>query len=182
MLVGLGMALCFRRGAGETELTIPVQGESLAVGKQALPRNIVAVRPAGGSPVPAPRPHSVPVEAAGGSRQLSPTVVTPSDQVAPPPEFPKSYPGGNFPASARWGASMAQMLPERAGAPPASPPTHKIVDGDTLPLLAERYLGSSSRAMEIYEANRNVLAEGPDLLPVDKVLKIPRNEQASSGR
>jgi nucleoid-associated protein YgaU len=70
---------------------------------------------------------------------------------------------------------MAQMLPETASAPP----THKIVDGDTLPMLAERYLGSASRAAEIYQANRNVLTD-PKILPIDKVLKIPRSEQANA--
>jgi nucleoid-associated protein YgaU len=67
------------------------------------------------------------------------------------------------------------MLPETASAPP----THKIIDGDTLASLAERYLGSASRAMEIYEANRNVLAN-PALLPIDVELKIPRADQAAS--
>lgn len=63
----------------------------------------------------------------------------------------------------------------------ASPPlTHRIVDGDTLPLLAERYLGSASRANEIYEVNRAVLAEGPGLLPLDKVLKIPSGDRPGS--
>ncbi len=50
--------------------------------------------------------------------------------------------------------------------------THKIIDGDTLPSLAQRYLGSSQRAKEIYDANRDVLLD-PQLLPIGAVLKIP---------
>jgi phage tail protein X len=67
------------------------------------------------------------------------------------------------------------MLPERV-APPA---THKIIDGDSLEQLAERYLGSASRAAELFEANRGVLAR-PELLPIGVELKIPRTEQASA--
>jgi phage tail protein X len=44
--------------------------------------------------------------------------------------------------------------------------------------LAERYLGSASRAMEIYEANRGVLAH-PGILPIGAELKIPRADQVS---
>ena len=39
--------------------------------------------------------------------------------------------------------------------------THVVVDGDTLTGLAARYLGSSDRFREIFDANRNVLAK-PD--------------------
>jgi nucleoid-associated protein YgaU len=49
---------------------------------------------------------------------------------------------------------------------------HRIVDGDTLAELAERYLGSAARAKEIFEANRNVLSD-PALLPIGVELKIP---------
>ena len=48
---------------------------------------------------------------------------------------------------------MGMMLSEIARAAPAQ--THKIVDGDTLPGLARRYLGSArTKAGEIFEANR----------------------------
>ncbi|HEY4312202.1 MAG TPA: LysM peptidoglycan-binding domain-containing protein [Pirellulales bacterium] len=49
---------------------------------------------------------------------------------------------------------------------------HKIADGDTLSGLAVRYLGSADRYREIYELNREVLAN-PDLLPIGTELKIP---------
>ena len=64
---------------------------------------------------------------------------------------------------------MQMMLPV---AKPAEKTTHTIVDGDTLPALAERYLGSSARANEIYEANRDVLRD-PALLPIGMELKLP---------
>jgi nucleoid-associated protein YgaU len=49
---------------------------------------------------------------------------------------------------------------------------HRIVDGDTLAGLAQRYLGSSARFREIYDANRDQLP-GPDLLPIGVEVRIP---------
>jgi hypothetical protein len=48
---------------------------------------------------------------------------------------------------------------------------HTIVEGDTLRRLAQRYLGDEGRYLEIYEANRHVLAH-PDVLPLGAVIKI----------
>jgi nucleoid-associated protein YgaU len=181
MLIGLGVALCFRRESGNTGITLPPQGDLATVGKQPDPRNIAVLPP----PVPRPLPVA--------PRELRhPGTVTANDQPAPPPDFPKSYsangqtadnavrsngasgndPQNNQMASARWGSAMSDVLPERR----RSLPKHRIVDGDTLPLLAERYLGSASRANEIYEANRDVLAD-PNILPVRTVLKIPGGEK-----
>ncbi len=169
MLSGLGVALFFRHPSADTDLPIAVPSDSLVLRKQPDPRTFAA-----GEALAQPRPQqSAPLE----PRRVSPTIVTPSDQPAPPPELPKNYPGSGAPgtpgqaASTRWGASMSQMLPERASAPP----THRVIDGDSLALLAERYLGSSSRAMEIYEANRNVLTH-PEILPIGAELKIPRGD------
>ena len=55
---------------------------------------------------------------------------------------------------------------------PARKITHRIVDGDSLADLAERYLGSASRASEIFDANRDVLIS-PQLLPIGAELKMP---------
>ncbi len=170
MLVGLGLALCFRHPSAESDVPIPLQSDPLVLRKQPDPRTFAASEssPASSQPLPA---------APGEPRRASPTIVTPSDRPAPPPELPKSYPTSSQPASTRWGTSLSEMLPETASAPP----THKIIDGDSLALLAERYLGSASRAMEIYEANRNVLAQ-PEILPIGAELKIPRADQASAER
>lgn len=78
---------------------------------------------------------------------------------------------------------MPQALPKAtAVAPPPGLPTidpeepavrsHKVVDGDTLSSLAEQYLGSASRCLEIYEANRDQL-DSPELLPIGVRLRIP---------
>ena len=159
LLAGLGLALLFRHPVAQSELAIPLHSDPLVLRNQPDRRTYAESSPA------------APAE----PRRQSPTIVTPSDRPAAPPELPKSYPSSSQPASTRWGASLSEMLPAQVGAS-AAPPTHKIVDGDSLALLAQRYLGSASRAMEIYEANRNVLAE-PEILPIGAELKIPRAEQ-----
>jgi len=49
---------------------------------------------------------------------------------------------------------------------------YQIVDGDSLPELAQRYLGDSRLYLEIYDLNRDVL-HSPDLLPIGCEIKIP---------
>ena len=97
------------------------------------------------------------------------TVLTPLDRREPPPSLSPDYPEVDRPASSRWGASMEMMLPV---AKPTEKTAHTVVDGDTLPALAKRYLGSSARADEIYQANRESL-RNPALLPIGMELKLP---------
>ena len=61
------------------------------------------------------------------------------------------------------------------------PHTHRVIDGDTLPSLAQRYLGSPTRAREIFDANRDVLSD-PELLPIGAELKIPLTDTQRSPR
>jgi nucleoid-associated protein YgaU len=68
--------------------------------------------------------------------------------------------------------SPAPPRPETPNRPRAARKIHRVVDGDTLPKLAERYLGSADRFSEIYEANRDLL-QSPDVLPIGLSLKIP---------
>jgi nucleoid-associated protein YgaU len=91
-----------------------------------------------------------------------------------PPGLPKSYPQQDSPAS-RAGLSKGN---EASGAKSseASVPSHKIIDGDSLPALAARYLGDADRAGEIFEANRNVLGS-PDILPLGRELRIPAKHE-----
>ena len=113
---------------------------------------------------PYPRPAS-----AGGRR--SPTVLSPSQLRQSPPPLAEEYPRPDRPADSRWGRSMDMMLPVPAPTERRAR-AHKVVDGDTLAALAERYLGSSLRAGDIFEANRDVLFD-PQLLPIGVELKIP---------
>jgi nucleoid-associated protein YgaU len=56
--------------------------------------------------------------------------------------------------------------------PTADRRTHIVVDGDSLERLAGRYLDDPTRAAEIYDANRELLAD-PNLLPIGVELVIP---------
>jgi phage tail protein X len=56
---------------------------------------------------------------------------------------------------------------------------HRVQKGDTLSELAQRYLGSSARFGEIYEANRNLL-RSPNDLRLGIPLRIPQKETAKS--
>lgn len=53
--------------------------------------------------------------------------------------------------------------------------THKVVAGDNLSKLAEKYLGSHSKYLTLYEANRDLLASPDDLSP-GMELKIPQDQ------
>lgn len=56
--------------------------------------------------------------------------------------------------------------------------THIIVDGDSLPKLARRYLGDAGRSGEVFALNRDVLP-GPDLLPIGTEIKLPAASTAT---
>ncbi len=109
--------------------------------------------------------------AATDSNSRAATVITPWDHADSPPPLADSYPQVEHPASSRWGMSMDMVLPA-AGPADELPRTHKIVDGDSLASLAERYLGEADRGGEIFAANRDVLTN-PELLPIGVELKIP---------
>jgi nucleoid-associated protein YgaU len=52
-----------------------------------------------------------------------------------------------------------------------SPPVHIIHEGDSLARLAGRYLGDESRALELFDLNRDVL-DNPHVLPLGVELRI----------
>ncbi len=49
---------------------------------------------------------------------------------------------------------------------------HVVRNGDTLEKLAQRYLGNAGRALELFDLNRDQLAN-PHLLPIGAELRIP---------
>jgi hypothetical protein len=90
-----------------------------------------------------------------------PATLTPMDPGDPPPALPRSYWQARYDPVGERDESREELVR-----------THTIVDGDTLPKLAERYLGSADRSWEIFEANRDKLP-APDLLPIGVELEIP---------
>jgi nucleoid-associated protein YgaU len=57
---------------------------------------------------------------------------------------------------------------------------HKVIDGDTLPKLAQRYWGRGDRYADLYAYNRDVLTD-PDVLPIGAELRIPAHLIAAIG-
>jgi nucleoid-associated protein YgaU len=145
-------------------------------------------------PVEAGRPESKPIE--------SPTPVLPSSSAAPHPaelgepssnaEPTSPVPHSNAapvtlpairPIEMHRGERDRQASAEagRSARPPGQKTrpkrrrrlkTHRIVDGDSLHALAEKYLGRSERHLEIFELNRDILAR-PDILPLGREILIP---------
>lgn len=122
-------------------------------------------------------------------------VPTPASQPAAPVATPvtattlgtSDSPPGEFISTGRTASSaIAAAAPPAAApdlsapanvgamAPPIEPPhrTHVVHEGDSLERLAERYLGDAGRAIEIFDLNREVLAN-PHLLTLGTELKIP---------
>lgn len=168
--VGLAAAMLFRRG-DET------------------PRTAVATAVPAKS-VTSETPSSLAVSLEG---QFSPqppvaaTTVSSVESVEPSPALPAASP--NIAPMIAAEAAPIVPLPEETtvGRPvyvvenPAeagSPDTesgyrvHVIHNGDTLERLAERYLADGSRALELFDLNRDVL-QNPHLLPLGVELRIP---------
>ncbi len=117
----------------------------------------------------------------------APTVLEPVDRTLPP-ALPRTYPGTAGTAADWDGTRVGPPLglgSVRSVGMPAESLVHTITDGDSLPALAQRYLGSAERWPEIYQANRHLLAS-PELLPIGLQLTVPlsspRPAEASSQR
>ena len=136
-------------------------------------------------PVPHEESSSIPVRhdsspAAATGTSPSPQAEKPADTMpdhtaampdskpaeATVPELPANFSG----ADRRDSKSPFDLQADSASDQPER--THKIVDGDSLASLAERYLGSANRAAEIFACNRDVLSD-PELLPIGVRLRIP---------
>lgn len=176
VLAGILVALLFRHDGVEAPADVPGNGDRLVLGNRLPPpagwdRNIPRRRQG--------RPESdrrrgreefpISASAAAGAPGQKATILTPKDPGQPPPPLARDYPGTDVPEGSGWGTSI-ELPPVTRRNDPAQ--THRIVDGDTLRTLAERYLGSADRCLEIYDANRDVLPS-PELLPIGVELKIP---------
>ena len=68
--------------------------------------------------------------------------------------------------------SVANLPPVSPPPPTAAPRTHRVVSGDTLTRISNKYYGTASRWQEIYTANRDKLSSA-DVLPLNVELNIP---------
>jgi LysM repeat protein len=125
----------------------------------------------------------------GSSRKAEAASAASRQNVTPAPEPPPVLADDHWRPSVRTAAyqppAPAAPAPPKPAAPREAPKSnaqqkvsytvHRIVDGDTLSSLAQRYLGSSKRFSVIFEANRDRL-QSPDLLPIGTELRIPVEE------
>lgn len=99
------------------------------------------------------------------------------EELGPPPEMPIAFSpaaGNRQPGQFVPRPRPSQTWPDKQ----LLPRSYRLRDGDTLEDLAERFLGTRTRAGEIFEANRALLST-PDLLPLGTTITIP--PRASAG-
>ena len=105
------------------------------------------------------------------------TVSRHPDPVQPVPSIEDRYPPGagnpRLPPAALPGQPPEALATGQAALSGAGGDSyHRIQDGDTLRILAERYLGDAGQEKAIYDLNRSIL-DSPDLLPLGQWLRIP---------
>lgn len=182
VVVGIMIASVFRHSTG----SVPTWSTPSEAGRSGTPTykvrrlppvDRVSSAPTGQGESPSrPTPgFSPPVGLALSSPGVPPARVSPWN-TAPPPQLADRYPAPPSPSSG-WVPALGARRPGSAN---SAAVVHRVKDGDTLPQLAARYLGDPHRFMEIFEANRHVLAS-PDLLPIGVELIIPRRVSAEPG-
>ena len=165
MLGGVLAAIAFRPDPAVPRTAAPTWSELAALRNHRPPESAAAT-----ATERTAVSHSSQVGAFESAAARGPTVLTPLDNPPTVPALPSKYPGDGLGRSTGWGMPLVPP-PDRAPVDTVRR-MHKIEDGDTLPALAERYLGSPRRANDIFNANRDVLSN-PDLLPIGVELKIP---------
>ena len=168
LMGGIAVAKLFRHTSPPPDLPESASSDRLVLREQNRP-------PAAGLPPAYPptarieaSPVTSPLPGLQGRSPRRRAVIEPGQR---PPRLARSYPrsdgrtAGRRSPSAGLASPRGQRFSDRVR-------THKIVDGDTLPALAERYLGDANRYREIYAANRDLLPS-PDILPIGVTLRIP---------
>lgn len=86
---------------------------------------------------------------------------------------PADPPAGPNAVAAKPAIAEARPKPKsRKTAPETTPRRHRIAEGDTLTRLAEKYLGSRDRYLDLFQANAEVLFD-PRLIPIGVEIVIP---------
>jgi len=171
LAIGLLVALCFRheQSAGEVGFE---RADRLVITSAPEPQPPLQLTPVPRSRRPTMNQQSA--AASGFSGQWDDASKS-FDSAELPPDLAPQFPSQT-------------TVPGRAADQPRAGPLcgpfavrmHKVVDGDTLEALAERYLGCADRAGEIYQLNRDRLLS-PELLPIGVELRIPVSSVQSSG-
>lgn len=163
---GLGLAWLVRPSADGSAFAPWWGGGKLIIRKENPPAR---VEPRAESALPLPDPSSGSLTSVSGKpsrsvRKDSSAMRSGGILPGPPPALAPTFPS--------WEAKRIPSEAGMASLADSAPCRHRIVDGDTLESLAERYLGSRALAIEIYEANRAVIPH-PHLLPIGVEIVIP---------
>jgi LysM repeat protein len=171
LVIGFAIAFCFPRPPAsapwlQLEVPEPIADSNLDF----LPIRAYQPPSVSAAPQGAPATDSIP----------APSVADPAQAFAksPPPLValqPGTPLGEVLSVSAAPPGSAAGVVPSAAA--PAASQTYKVRAGDTLSGIASKFLGSSGRYLEIYEANQDRLGT-PDNLHVGMELKIPPRDGA----
>jgi len=103
-----------------------------------------------------------------------PTVTSPLPAPSQPRDFTeRSDHTGPTVSPTLPGTSIDDDAPVTAATPTV---TYVVRPGETLSELSLRFLGSTARYRELFDANRDVLAN-PDVLPAGTLLQVPANTQ-----
>jgi len=120
----------------------------------------------------------VPAEVITASWHEPTPIVLPEDG-APLPSLPHE----RLPKATVRDTASRISAPDFSSPPPVPPAVarpalrkHRITDGDSLELIALRYLGDKDRTSEIVALNRDVLGD-PALLPIGREINIPGSDQ-----
>lgn len=73
------------------------------------------------------------------------------------------------------GHSEQPREPAHRREPAGEPAVHTVEEGETLQSLAARFYGSATEWQRLYEANRELLGDDPNLPPPGTDLLVPRN-------
>lgn len=193
---GIAAAWPFRHPVHKQTLAVEESPDSILT----VPQNVtLQVSPQSG---PSPAPELISPSSAGGtltrpaSFSTVPANEPPLEALPAPPFLPMAYEsllvpvGSQPPPPAREPAGRDALVHEpllpSAGeevTPEREKPSplwrrHRIVEGDTLPGLAQRYLGDANRAGEIHVANLDRLMN-PEILPLGVTLLIPPRIEAA---
>lgn len=70
------------------------------------------------------------------------------------------------------GGTSSTATPPVSGPPPAE--TYTVVAGDSLSKIAQRAYGNANEWRRIYDANRQLIGDNPDLIKPGQKLTIPK--------
>ncbi|MEW4527166.1 LysM peptidoglycan-binding domain-containing protein [Maioricimonas sp. JC845] len=179
LLIGFTAAFCFPRNPfNEAELLAVEEDLELDAEIQALPVRAYTSLDAPQSARRNPPAEEITItreEGPAGSN-LSETVAPPAIAVPSPVEIGFEVAGfdddGESDPSGPRPSGLNAPGTDGSSRSSSEPATYTVQYGDTLSGLSIRFLGTSRRYLEIYEANRDVLAS-PDDLRVGMKLRIP---------